>query len=189
MKPRYPTSPIGPGWRSLFYASAPAVLSAIRGHASGHHEDAAHTGGRLADEGLIRRESAGIAGTGDRESGGSLNGPSGRKEHSADHVIAPTRYEVDLRRLTFLRDEIRSGRSGIRAIDRAPVLSPYFETSKSGLYVVGSALKYCFGPVMQFACGAHWTATRLSRHLARAHLKRRRIRTSNFGHAESVPGR
>ena len=99
-----------------------------------------------------------------------LTGRSGRKSHVADHVIAATGYEVDLRRLTFLSGEIRSG---IEVIHNTPALSPYFETSVPDLYVVGFASKYCFGPVMQFACGAHWTATRISRRLAELHTRGR----------------
>ena len=100
-----------------------------------------------------------------------LAGGGGRTEHLADHVIAATGYEVDLRRLTFLSGEVRSG---IRTMGHAPVLSPYFETSFPGLYIVGFASKYCFGPVMQFACGAEWTARRISRRLADAGRRNRR---------------
>jgi len=101
----------------------------------------------------------------------TLTGPSGRTEHVADHVIAATGYQVDVRRLSFLGEEILSG---IRVMAQAPVLSPYFETSIPGLYVVGIASKYCFGPVMQFSCGASWTATRISRRLANARLRTQR---------------
>ena len=92
-----------------------------------------------------------------------LRGRNGSTPHIADHVIAATGYEVDLRRLTFLDGEILSA---VNVINNTPALSPYFETSVPGLYLVGFASKYCFGPVMQFACGAHWMATRLSRRLA-----------------------
>ena len=98
-----------------------------------------------------------------------LRGQNGRRPHVADHVIAATGYEIDLRRLTFLGGEILSA---IQVINNTPALSPYFETSIPGLYPVGFASKYCFGPVMQFACGAHWTATRISRRLAKLHTRR-----------------
>ena len=52
-----------------------------------------------------------------------LSGRSGRKAHVADHVIAATGSEVDLRRLTFLSGEIRSG---VEVIHNTPALSPYF---------------------------------------------------------------
>jgi hypothetical protein len=92
-----------------------------------------------------------------------LAGPNGQTEHVTDHVIAATGYRVDLRRLAFLNTEILTR---IRAVRHAPVLSSAFESSVAGLYFVGVASKYCFGPVMQFACGAGWTARRLARRLS-----------------------
>ena len=53
-------------------------------------------------------------------------GRKGGRPHVADHVIAATGYEVDLRRLTFLGGEILST---VQVINNAPALSPYFETS------------------------------------------------------------
>jgi hypothetical protein len=58
------------------------------------------------------------------------------------------------------------------------VLGSASATSIPGLYVVGFASKYCFGPVMQFACGAHWTAARISRRLAKLHRRGRISRCS-----------
>ncbi|MDQ1451234.1 MAG: FAD-dependent urate hydroxylase [Acidobacteriaceae bacterium] len=51
-----------------------------------------------------------------------------------DHVIAATGYQVDLRRLPFLGEELRRQ---IRAVEHMPVLSSYFESSVPGLYFGG----------------------------------------------------
>lgn len=79
-----------------------------------------------------------------------------------DHVIAATGYRVDVRRLDFLEEGIRSR---VQVEEYAPVLSRNFESSVPGLYFVGLTSASCFGPVMRFVCGARYTATRLAKHL------------------------
>jgi putative flavoprotein involved in K+ transport len=79
-----------------------------------------------------------------------------------DHVIAATGYQVDLRRLPFLGEELRRR---IRAVEHRPVLSSHFESSVPGLYFVGISSALTFGPMMRFAYGAAYTARRLERHL------------------------
>ena len=191
-KLRYPSSTIGPGWRSFFYANAPwlfyrlpaavrwrimrASLVPAAGWPMKDRFDGRVT--VLLGQGIENAEVHG------NRVHLMLNGQGVRREHAADHVIAATGYEVDLQRLTLLSEAIVSK---MRAIHHAPVLSPYFETSVPGLYVVGFASKYSFGPVMQFACGARWTAMRLSRHLARTHRPRPSILAPMLSDAESVP--
>jgi len=80
-----------------------------------------------------------------------------------DHVIAATGYRVDIRRLSFLSETIRSS---IRTFELAPVLSCHFESSMPGLYFAGLAAANDFGPAMRFMAGAGYTARFLSRHLA-----------------------
>jgi cation diffusion facilitator CzcD-associated flavoprotein CzcO len=82
----------------------------------------------------------------------------------ADHVVSATGYRVDLKRLGFLPDTLRSR---IRLCDTSPALSMNFESSVRGLYFVGTAAANSFGPVSRFAFGARFTAARLSGHLAR----------------------
>jgi Pyridine nucleotide-disulphide oxidoreductase len=79
-----------------------------------------------------------------------------------DHVIAATGYQVDLRRLPFLGEELRRQ---IRAAEHMPVLSSHFESSVPGLYFVGISSALTFGPMMRFAYGSAYTARRLERHL------------------------
>jgi putative flavoprotein involved in K+ transport len=79
-----------------------------------------------------------------------------------DHVIAATGYQVDLRRLPFLGEELRRQ---IRAVEHMPVLSSHFESSVPGLYFVGISSALTFGPMMRFAYGSAYTARRLERHL------------------------
>ena len=89
----------------------------------------------------------------------------GRRELVTEHVITATGYKVNLSRLTFLSDEIRSD---IKAIDSTPVLKSNFESSIPGLYFVGVAAANSFGPLMRFAFGADFTARRLTRRLKKS---------------------
>jgi len=86
-----------------------------------------------------------------------------RQSLVADHVIAATGYKVDLRRLTFIDPGVRSA---IDEVEQTPILSPHFESSVPGLYFVGTSAANSFGPLLRFAYGAGFTATRLTRHLA-----------------------
>ena len=92
------------------------------------------------------------------------------KELVTDHVIAATGYKVDLKRLNFLSDELRSK---IRTASGAPVLSRNFESSVPGLYFAGLAAANNFGPVMRFAFGAGFAARRISGALAKAVARHR----------------
>jgi hypothetical protein len=82
----------------------------------------------------------------------------------AEHVISATGYRVDMGRLRFLSQGILDK---MALEDRSPELSPNFETSVPGLFVVGTAAANSFGPLLRFAYGAGFTSGRLSRHLLR----------------------
>ena len=81
-----------------------------------------------------------------------------------DHVIAATGYRVSVRRLEFLDSRLMEQ---LRCVEDTPVLNRSFETSVAGLYVIGPASANSFGPLARFACGARFTAHRLSRILSR----------------------
>jgi hypothetical protein len=80
-----------------------------------------------------------------------------------EHIIAATGYKVDLRRLAFLNPVLRDN---IRTVEGSPILSSTFESSLRGLYFVGLAATNSFGPVVRFACGAAYTARRLTQEIA-----------------------
>jgi thioredoxin reductase len=110
-----------------------------------------------------------------REAGGraevTLRGLDGtERQLTVDHVIAATGYKVDMRRLTFLSDALRQKLS---CADYTPILSPHFETSVPGLYVVGTAAANSFGPMLRFAYGAGFASRRITRHIARSTRKKK----------------
>ena len=82
-----------------------------------------------------------------------------------DHLIAATGFRVDMQRLKFIHPNLASN---ILTIANAPVLSNNFQTNVKGLYFVGAAAATSFGPLLRFAYGAGFTASRLSRHLLKA---------------------
>ena len=81
----------------------------------------------------------------------------------ADHLIAATGFKVELSRLKFLNEALRSR---IRNVAGSPILGRRFDSSVRGLYFVGIAAANSFGPLLRFAFGADYTARRLGSHLA-----------------------
>src|SRR5262249_10259938 len=79
------------------------------------------------------------------------------------HVIAATGYQFQLQRLPFLSEDLKCQ---LRHEEQLPALSANFESSVPGLYFVGLASCYSFGPVMRFLAGASYTARRIAHHLA-----------------------
>jgi hypothetical protein len=55
----------------------------------------------------------------------------------------------------------------VQLFNNVPELSSYFESSVPRLFFVGPAAVDSFGPLLRFACGAKFTASRLSNYLAR----------------------
>jgi thioredoxin reductase len=169
---RRPISTIGPGWKSRFFTDLPVVfhrlprpvqnqlVKGFLGPAGGWF-----LRGRLDHVPLL----AGYQITGAEAAGGravlwlkSGNGDAQRIE--TEHVIAATGYRADIRRLPFLSAGITSQ---LKLFGNAPELSSHFESSVPGLFFVGPAAVNSFGPVLRFACGAGFTAGRVSNHLAR----------------------
>ena len=83
---------------------------------------------------------------------------------AAGHVIAATGFKTDMTRHAFLSKEIIDS---ISLIDGVPELARNFETNIGGLYVIGPAAAYSFGPVMRFVYGAKYAAPHVARHIKR----------------------
>jgi thioredoxin reductase len=100
-----------------------------------------------------------------------------------DHLVAGTGYKVDLRKLGFLPEALRTQ---IKHVNDAPILNTRFQTSVNDLYVVGPASMNSFGPLMRFVHGARYTAHRVAPALAASLLRGRA--TAPVPHAHSVTG-
>ena len=175
---RHPDSGLGPGMRSRFVSSAPwafqflpeslrvDLVKRTLGPSGGYfvhdmvvgkvplHLGCAIEGAEVKGNNVILKL---------RTEDGST------KEMAAEHVIVATGYKVDLKRLGFLSDDLRSE---IRTASGSPVLSRGFESSVPGLYFAGLAAANSFGPVMRFAFGAGFAAKRISAALAKAVARR-----------------
>jgi hypothetical protein len=108
----------------------------------------------------------------------------------ADHVIAATGYNISLDRLGFLDKElVRS----IACTSGYPKLSTSFQSSREGLYFVGTPSAVSFGPVMRFVCGTQFCAQRLTKHLRRVMRREQRRAAmlpepqSNWANSKKVP--
>lgn len=89
------------------------------------------------------------------------------RELEADHVIAATGFEVDVRRLTVLGAELRGRVRGLLGSYGPPVLGGGFDSSVRGLHFVGLAAAATFGPSMRFVCGAGFAARTVAARLPR----------------------
>jgi thioredoxin reductase len=183
---RWPISPVGPGWRSRFFTDLPHVfhdipkpvqhrlIKGFLGPAGGWF-----LRGRFDQVPLLLGyQISGAEGSGGRAvlRLSSANGDERRIE--TEHVIAATGYRADVRRLALLGTGIASQ---LKLLNSVPKLSSHFESSIPGLFFVGPAAVESFGPVLRFACGAKFTASRVSNHLTKV-LRTTRRRTPAAAH-------
>ena len=95
------------------------------------------------------------------------------RELLTEFVVVGTGYDVNVDRIGFIEPRL-AGR--VRRLERAPLLSRFFESSVSGLYFVGPSSTASFGPLFRFVAGARYTTAHLARHLAHRRLSAVRIR-------------
>lgn len=91
-----------------------------------------------------------------------LDGP--RQSVDADHVIAGTGFRVDITRLPFLSQELRSS---INCLNGHPLVNRAGETSVPGLYFAGAPTVLTIGPSARFIAGTFTLAGPLTRSVAR----------------------
>lgn len=171
---RHPSSGLGPGMRSRFYANAPGMFyylpEALRVHIV--RTTLGPSGGWFIREKVMGKVPLLLGQSVDKAEivGGKVRlslRDQGGKQHEVltEHVIAATGYRVAMDRLGFLSEGIRSG---IQTIVGSPALSRGFESSVPGLYFVGVAGANSFGPVMRFAFGAGFAAKTVTEALVKS---------------------
>jgi cation diffusion facilitator CzcD-associated flavoprotein CzcO len=169
---RTPPSGLGPGWRSRVCCDAPGLFryvparwrpEIVRRHlgpsSPWHLQPTTEASVEVLTSRAVRHADA-SNGKVRLELAGDQNGPTTTVE--TDHVICSTGYRADIERLTFLDASIRTG---LKTLERAPVLSRNFESSVPGLYFVGLSAAVTFGPLMRFMHGDAFVARRISAHL------------------------
>jgi cation diffusion facilitator CzcD-associated flavoprotein CzcO len=169
---RHPRSGLGNGWTLLFFSDTPMLFSCCprqtRLRLVKNHLGAA--GGWFLKERIMAKVPlllACVITKAEIRDGRvhlQLTYETGiETEISTSHVIAATGYKVDIQRIPFLSEKVRSC---VQTLESAPVLSRDFESSLPGLYFAGLASATTFGPSMRFMFGARYTAHRLSERLA-----------------------
>jgi NADPH-dependent 2,4-dienoyl-CoA reductase/sulfur reductase-like enzyme len=171
---RYPISAVGPGWRNVFYCEAPGLFRLLP---ADRREEQVRTWLGPAPGWFIRRRAEGkfpvhlgwhIAGGEAAGSGVDLrlrHGDGQTKTLQVDHVVCATGFRTEIARLPFLDEPLKHA---IATLHGAPLLSRNFESSVADLFIVGPSAALTFGPVMRFAVGAEYTASRLGRHLRKS---------------------
>jgi thioredoxin reductase len=175
----YPSSGIGPGWRSFFCTNMPRLFrrlpQPLRLRATKRHLGPApgwFMRGKLGASLYLGHE---LESARDHQNGVlvSARDAKGKKvEIAADHVIAATGYRPDLRSLSFLDANLRRD---IAHVVHTPKLSDHFETSVPGLYATGPLAANAFGPLMRFMVGAEYAAPRIAQHLLRPQRAKARV--------------
>lgn len=187
-KLRTPFTEIGPGWRSVALTHGPLLFHAMperfRHDVTRRYlgpSSCWFTRGRI-EAGVHVHTGAEVVGVGERGGRAVVNirRDNMRESLEADHVIAATGYRVDVARLPFLAPALGAS---IAQAAGTPVLSRDFETSVPGLYFVGASSANAFGPLMRFACGARFTARRLTKRLAGSPALRTAAPAAELRHA------
>ena len=169
---RYPGSGLGYGLRSFFYANAPGLFHYLPERRRVHAvktvlgpAGAWWLRDRVVDRvPLLLGHQVRQAEAHEDQVRVQVDGPDGRQVSlHTDYVVAATGYRVDVDRIPFLSDGLRSA---LRRSGPVPALSRDLESPVPGLYVVGLASAKSFGPVMRFVHGAGFTARHLTNVLA-----------------------
>jgi FAD-dependent urate hydroxylase len=111
-----------------------------------------------------------------------LDGP-GRGLVDVDHVIAGTGFRVDLARLSFLPEHLRSL---MKTLNGHPLVSRTGETNVSGLYFAGAPTVLSIGPSSRFIAGTHTLTAQLAKSVARR--ARAGKKESSSTHRHRSPG-
>ena len=172
---RAPISGIGPGWRSRFFCAAPLIFHYLpqRWRLLQTKMHAGPSGGWFIKDAVLGNVPTSVD---SRVQRATIEGDrvvlklaieknEDSPEVRVDHVIAATGYQVNIDRISFLDESLRSR---IESVQKTPILNAHFESTVPGLYFVGPAAANSFGPAQRFAVGAYFAARRVARNLARA---------------------
>lgn len=174
----WPTSGLGPGWRSRFYTDAAPIFRHLPGkyRAEVVRNSFGPVGAWFTRDDVIGKVPIEVETVvvkaepqGDEIRLMLRRSDGAERELICDHLIVATGFRMDLGRIEILDQDLRSA---ITLFERMPILSAHFESSVRGLYFIGPIAANSFGPMMRFAFGTRFAARRLVRHLAKAKLGR-----------------
>jgi len=186
---RNPRSVIGLGWRSKLAVDLPLVFHAMPEKLR-HRVVTRHLGpapgwfSRDGFEGHVKAhltcELQEVSEAGSKVRVKYLDATGAAQGMLVDHVIAGTGFQPYLTSLKFLDEKLAAKIKTARGMSD---VDSNFETTVEGLYMTGLATAYNFGPMCRFACGARFTAKRLSDHLARTERRKPVLAQDRFDSA------
>ena len=170
---REPEAGLGSGWSTWFYSNHPDLFRRLPEHTRVHR---ARTALGPAGACWLRERVEGQFPVwtsrtvswakplpGGKVQLGVADTGTADTELTADHVIAATGYRINLKRLEFLPDAIRSS---LRTVGGSAAVGRDYQSSVPGLYFIGPSVAPSMGPVMRFVFGAGHAATTVGRQLA-----------------------
>lgn len=167
---RRPNFGLGSGWKTWFWSEAPGVfrylptrVRNVRAYSTLGAGGPAWLGHRV--DRVIPVAYGQIMEASERGGETVLN-VRGSDSHAAivaDHIVAATEYETDVRRLAFLEGLF----GDIRTIGGVAALNHRFKSSVAGLLFAEFASAPGFGAFMRFVYDARFAAARIARSLSR----------------------
>ncbi len=169
---REPEAGLGSGWGTWFYSNHPDLFRRLpeasrirRARTALGPAGAAWLRGRVEGEiPILNGQTLTSADAADSGVKIGLTSPDGDQTVTGDHVVAATGYRVDLGRLAFLGDRVRTA---LTLVGGTPAVGGDYQSALPGLYFIGPAVAPSFGPVMRFVFGADHAARRVAARLSR----------------------
>lgn len=172
---RYPDNGLGPGWYNKVLADLPTLFRRLPTERRIQivRDTLGPEGSWWIRERFEKAFDAEHVRTGTEITSAEPDGDALRLELSdgrvlqADRVIAATGFDVDVRKLTVLGEELRRRVRGLRGASGPPHLGAGFNASVPGLYLVGLAAAATFGPSMRFVFGSAFASRTVAARLPR----------------------
>jgi cation diffusion facilitator CzcD-associated flavoprotein CzcO len=165
---REPEAGLGSGWSTWFYSNHPELFRRLpektrvyRSRTALGPAGACWLRPRVEGQFPVRTGQTVIAAQ-VRDGKVRLKIAGGGRDVTADHVIAATGYRINLERLEFLPDAMRSS---LRTVAGSAAVGADYQSSVPGLYFIGPSVAPTMGPVMRFVFGSEHAATTVSRAL------------------------
>ena len=158
---REPEAGLGSGWSTWFYSNHPELFRRLpektrvyRARTALGPAGATWLRRRVEGQFPVRTGQTVIAASVlDRKVRLQIAG--GGPDVTADHVIAATGYRINLKRLAFLPEAVRSS---LRTVGGSAAVGADYQSSVSGLYFIGPSVAPTMGPVMRFVFGSEHAA-------------------------------
>jgi FAD-dependent urate hydroxylase len=178
---REPESGLGSGWATWFYSNHPGTFRHLpRSTRVYRARTALGPAGASWLRSRVEGQFPALTGRSIKwarmQDGGVRLGLSGAdgtpSELGADHVIAGTGYRWDMTRLSFFDEQMLAGLRTVPGTGSS-VVSKDYQTTISGLYMMGPAVAPTMGPVMRFVFGSEHAANTVARQLVGSSSSRR----------------